>query len=119
MMKKLLFIAALCGTTMLNAQSGRIAKHRLILNMPSTGVVESKTSGSLPVTCYTITTITGTVLDIGTITSDTSVPGCSPLAGYSFGSNCFKDMEKANFFGQGYYSSVTSPSVSSVRMTFY
>lgn len=44
---------------------------------------------------------------VGTAGADTQVSGCSPRAGYVYGSNCYDDKEKASFFAPATYSMVT------------
>jgi len=117
MIKKLLFGAAFAVTALMNAQTGKIANPGTL--MPVNIDNGSVTQGVLPPTCYTISTITGSALTVGTAGSDTTTPGCSPVAGYVFGSNCYDDLEKANYFAGGNYSGVTSPSVSFVKVTFF
>jgi len=120
MIKQLLFGAAFAVTALMNAQTGKIVKQTIVLDMPNNTTEQGAiTQGALPPTCYTLTTLTGTALSVGTAGSDTSVPGCSPVAGYVYGSNCYDDKEKANFFASGFYSGVTQPSVSQVVVYFY
>ncbi len=117
MIKKLLLGATIAVSSM-TAQTGKIVSQTILLNTPNNSQ-ESITQGKLPATCFTISTITGTALSVSSAGSDTSVPGCSPKAGYVYGSNCYKDKEKANFFASTNYSSVTQPSVSQVVVFFY
>ncbi len=58
-------------------------------------------------------------LNLATAGSDTATPGCSPKAGYIFGSNCYKDQEKAEFFAQSKYASIPTPKITSVIVLFY
>lgn len=44
---------------------------------------------------------------VGTAGADTQTSGCSPKAGYVYGSNCYDDKEKASFFAPSTYSMVT------------
>jgi hypothetical protein len=120
MIKNLLIAAVTVLTVSANAQSGaRIAKNNRTNSELSKIEGHSVTSGkSLPSTCYTVTTITGTQVGVSSAQSDTPA-GCSPNAGFVFGSNCYDDKEKANFFPAGTYSMVTSPSVTAVRVLFY
>ena len=119
MIKKLLFGAALSISALMNAQSGKIVAGSILASPYETP--QSITAGKSTATasCYTISTLTGTSLTIYSAGSDTSTPGCSPKAGYIFGSNCYKDKEKANFFAATNYSSVTQPSVSQVAVFFF
>ena len=119
MIKNLLIGAVTVLTVSANAQSGaRIVKNNRP-NEISKIEGQSITAGkSLPSTCYTVTTITGTQVGVSGAASDTPA-GCSPNAGFVFGSNCYDDKEKANFFPAGTYSMVTSPSVTAVRVLFF
>ncbi len=68
----------------------------------------------------TIMNITNTqTLTLATAGSDTTTPGCSPKAGYIFGSNCYQDQEKAEFFPLSLYSSISTPKIVSVIAIFY
>jgi hypothetical protein len=68
----------------------------------------------------TITNVTptGTLLP-NAAGSDTATPGCSPKAGYIMGSNCYDDLEKAEFFNSSLYSGIASPQIKSVIVIFY
>jgi hypothetical protein len=117
MIKQLLFGAAFMATALINAQTGKIANPGTLAPVNVNNV--SVTQGALPTTCYTISTISGTAISVGTASSDTTVPGCAPVAGYVFGSNCYDDLEKANYIAGTNYSAVTSPSVTEVKVIFY
>lgn len=68
----------------------------------------------------TIMNITNTsTLTLATAGSDTTTPGCSPKAGYIFGSNCYQDQEKAEFFPLSMYSGIATPKIKSVIVLFY
>ena len=58
-------------------------------------------------------------LNLATAGSDTTTPGCSPKAGYIFGSNCYDDLEKAEFFAQSMYASISTPKIKSVMVLFF
>jgi hypothetical protein len=115
MIKSLLTLASVTVVSVaLNAQTGKIAKPGNILantNQPAAQV--------LAATCNTLTTLTGTSVSVYTASSDSVTLGCSPNAGYVFGTNCYGDKEKANFFAAGTYSSLSSPSVSAIMATFF
>lgn len=87
----------------------------------------TKTNVITITTCSTATTCNDTITNVtstgtllpSTAGTDTTVPGCSPKAGYVFGSNCYDDMEKAEFFSPSLYSSIASPQIKSVIVIFY
>ncbi len=58
-------------------------------------------------------------LNLATAGSDTATPGCSPKAGYIFGSNCYDDLEKAEYFTQSMYASIPTPKIKSVTVLFF
>lgn len=62
---------------------------------------------------------TTATLNLATAGSDTTTPGCSPKAGYIFGSNCYQDREKAEFFAQSMYASIATPKIKSVMVLFF
>jgi len=117
MMKSIFTSVTLLVSVVLNAQSGKKARHNALGINPS--VAELKTNVTSSVTCYTISAVTSSNVSADAALSDTSTPGCSPLAGYVWGSNCYQDKEKANFFGFGLYTAAAQPSVSSVKVTFF
>lgn len=68
----------------------------------------------------TITNVqTTATLNLATAGSDTTTPGCSPKAGYIFGSNCYDDLEKAEYFTQSMYSTITTPKITDVIVLFF
>ena len=80
-----------------------------------TTAVSSATAAITISTCTAPTVCSATVTNVsasdtlyfGAAGSDTVTPGCSPKAGYVFGSNCYQDQEKAEFFASSTYSMVT------------
>ncbi len=119
MKKTLLTIASIglsfCAVAQLN---GKISKNTGIF--ASTKLAQqSITVGSTAILCDTLTSLTSSSLSIGGASSDTATPGCSPAAGYVFGSNCYQDAEKANFFAASSYSNLTSATVSGVIVGFF
>lgn len=48
-----------------------------------------------------------------------AVAGCTPNAGWVFGSNCYKDKEKASFFASAKYSSITNAHVTGAVVVFF
>lgn len=75
-------------------------------------------SASTPTTIL-VSPFTGTQVSVLGAASDTAIPGCSPNAGYVFGSNCYGDLEKALYFAASSYSSVTNASVTSCIALLY
>jgi hypothetical protein len=119
MKKTLLTIASIGLSVCAMAQTnGRLVKNSGIF-ATTTLVQQSITAGSTSILCDTLTTLTTTSLSIGGASSDTTTPGCSPKAGYVFGSNCYQDEEKANFFNASLYSNQSGATVSGVIVGFY
>ncbi len=120
MIKKLLTVASVAVTVAASAQvGGRINN---VMNIePVSEISKSITykTSTLPTGCDTITTATSGSLQLNTAGSDTTVPGCSPKAGYVYGTNCYQDKEKANYFALNTYSTVAQASVTSVIVTFF
>ena len=92
-----------------------------------TTAVSTKTNAITVSTCTTAAVCNLTVTNVaasdtmyvGAAGTDTATAGCSPKAGYVFGSNCYDDMEKASFFAASKYSSVTTPFVTGAVVVFY
>lgn len=92
-----------------------------------TTAVSTKTNAITITTCstaavcnVTVTNVSATdTMYVGSAATDTAVPGCSPKAGYVFGSNCYDDKEKASFFAASKYSAVTGPFVTGAVVVFY
>ena len=86
----------------------------------NTKVITINTCTTATICNDTLTNVTATgTLNVSAAGSDTSTPGCSPKAGYVFGSNCYQDQEKAEYFTQSSYSSITSPQIKAVIVLFY
>ena len=118
MIKLLLSIFAVTLAVSASAQSNRVVTGTF--NVPAeTEITKSITYKVAAPGCDTITTAQNASLTINTAGSDTATPGCSPKAGYVFGSNCYDDLEKANFFPAALYSTVATPSISQVVVAFY
>lgn len=119
MIKQLLSVLAVTSVVTVSAQnSGRIVGSTInFQNEPE--YTKSITYKTAALGCDTISTAQNASLQINTAASDTSVPGCSPKAGYVFGTNCYGDLQKANYFPTSTYSSVTSPSIAGVLVGFY
>lgn len=119
MIKQLLSVLAVASAVTVNAQSsGRVVSQTInFANEPE--YTKSITYKTAVLGCDTLTTAQNTSLQINTAGSDTSTPGCSPKAGYVFGSNCYGDLQKANYFPTSLYSSISSPSIAGVLVGFY
>ena len=118
MIKKLLSIFAIALAVNVSAQSNRVQTGVFnIANEPE--ISKSITYKAAALGCDTVTTAQNSSLTINTAGSDTTTPGCSPKAGYVFGSNCYQDAEKANFFPAMLYTAVTTPSITGVLVGFY
>jgi hypothetical protein len=83
------------------------------------GIYKSAEARLASATCYTISTVTPSNLNVATAAPDPNTAGCDTVAGYVFGTNCYGDLEKAAFIPPGYYASVIQPSVSAIRATFF
>ena len=122
MIKKLLTIASILVTIGLNAQSGRSIRNSSLkqVSLPQSSVLlSSKTTTGQ--TCDSIQTIPATAtISIAGAGTDSTVPTCTALAGYVYGTNCYDDREKTNFFdGATYYGSVPNLSVNAVYVLFW
>jgi len=120
MIKKLLTVASVALTVAASAQvGGRINN---VMNIePVSEISKSITykASAAPVGCDTITTAQNASLQINTAGSDTSTPGCSPKAGFVFGSNCYQDKEKANYFPIASYASVAQATITGAIVSFF
>lgn len=117
MIKQLLSIFAVTLVVSANAQSNRVQTSVFAIEPEISKSITYKVSAGAG--CDTISTAQNSSLTINTAGSDTATPGCSPKAGYVFGSNCYGDLEKANFFPAMLYTSVITPSISEVIVGFY
>jgi hypothetical protein len=118
MIKKLLSIFAIALAVNVSAQSNRVVSGVFNVNV-GPEISKSITYKTAALGCDTITTAQNNSLTINTAGTDTATPGCSPKAGYVFGSNCYQDMEKANFFPASTYSTISTPSIGGVLVAFY
>ena len=119
-MKKILFSAIVIATslTAFSQVNGRIAKSGKSLNT-QVSANQPSINSSLAISCTSLTTLTSPSISIGSASSDTTVPGCSPNAGYVYGSNCYGDKEKANFFAASSYSLYTGANITGVVVGFF
>lgn len=119
MKKTLLSIFAIGFSVAAVAQSnGRLVKSDRIFDSKQVQPV-SITAKATAATCDTISTITSTAITVAAAGSDTATPGCSPNAGYVYGSNCYGDVEKANFFAASMYTAVPTAKVYDVLVGLY
>jgi hypothetical protein len=51
--------------------------------------------------------------------ADPNTPGCSPNAGYVCGSNCYGDLEKAEYYAQNTYAHIPGAQINAVIGLFY
>lgn len=119
MIKQLLSVLAVASVVTVNAQSSRGTK-----NLVATGAIPAEQSitykTNAPVTTLTLNPLTGTNVTVYTWGADTTVSGCDPNAGYIFGSNCYGDKEKAQFFAaSGYTGTVSQASVTAASVLFF
>lgn len=121
MKKTLLSLFAIGFSVVAVAQTnGRIFKPGHTINSNEVVIKpQSITAGTSAITCDTLSTITTTALGVGAASSDTATPGCSPNAGYVYGTNCYGDLEKANFFAASMYSVMSTPQITGVIVAFY
>jgi hypothetical protein len=116
MIKKLLTVIAIGGFAIMNAQSSKKIEAISTTVLPA-GASSEKVSA---LTCNTLATInTASNLSLYTAGSDTATPGCSPVAGYVTGTNCYGFTEQATFFPSNTYSTLVSPSITAVSVAFY
>lgn len=119
MKKTLLSFFAVGLTVAAVAQTnGRLVKSNKIFTTSQIQPV-SITAKATAAICDTISTITSTNITVAAAGSDTATPGCSPNAGYVYGSNCYGDLEKANFFAASMYSLVPTAKVYDVIVGLY
>jgi hypothetical protein len=121
MTKKLLLIAATLVTVGLNAQ--KIQKMPLKqASIPSPATLAAAKTFTNGQTCDSISTMnlqTATVT-VGFAGTDSTVPTCTVKAGYVYGTNCYDDREKAEYFdGATWYGSVPNLSVHAVQVMFW
>jgi hypothetical protein len=121
MTKKLLLIAATLVTVGLSAQKiQKMALKQATIPSPASLVAaKTYTNGQ---TCDSIVTMnlqTGTIT-VGVAGTDSTVPACTVTAGYVYGTNCYDDREKAEYFdGATWYGSVPNLSVHAVQVLFW
>ncbi|MCW3078046.1 MAG: fibronectin, type [Bacteroidetes bacterium] len=115
MIKQLLTMVAIGGFAIMNAQNGKAVFQSETSTLP----VGISTEKATAVTCNTIAVISPTSVSLYTIPSNTTTPGCSPNAGYVFGTNCYGFTEEATFFPGTTYSTLVSPSITAVSVGFY
>ena len=119
MKKSLLSLFAIGLSAAAVAQSnGRLVKSSQVFQTSEIQPV-SITAKTAAATCDSITTITTTSITVSAAGSDTATPGCSPNAGYVYGSNCYGDLEKANFFAASLYTAIATPKVYDVIVGLY
>jgi hypothetical protein len=119
MIKQLLSTVAVISALTVSAQSNKMVKSAVAtapVDMPANQSITYKTQA---VTTITLNPLTSTNITVYTAGSDTTTPGCSPEAGYVFGSNCYGDMEKAQYFAATSYSSVTQPSIVAAQVIMF
>lgn len=116
MIKKLLTLVAIGGFAIMNAQSGKKAYPAVSSPMAADMSAEKATAQS----CSTVSVInpTSSVTFYGLL-PDTSTAGCSPVAGYVSGNNCYGLSEHAQFFPSASYSTIVSPSITAVTVGLY
>ena len=120
MSKKLLLIAATLVTVGLSAQN---KTQKNSLKQASFGYATNlKAANTLTQTCDSIVTMnlqTATV-SVASAGTDSTVPTCTAIAGYVYGTNCYADKEKAQFFdGATYYGSIPNLSITAVKVMFW
>lgn len=120
MIKKLLTIATVVVATAATAQTNGRKVNSTINIVTETEISKSITyKAAAPIVCDTISTSQNASLTLNTAGSDTATPGCSPKAGFVFGTNCYGDLEKANYFPVSSYSALPTPSVTGVIVGFF
>lgn len=108
MIKKLLTILTVTTIVTVSAQTGRIANPTKISQDLSSQSFNFKASATPTTVLISPFSGTSTSIGLNSASSDTSVPGCSPNAGFVYGSNCYDDQEKAQYFSSASYSGAVS-----------
>jgi hypothetical protein len=108
MIKQLLTILSVATVVTVSAQTGKIANPTKITQELSNQSFNFKASATPTTVLLSPFSGTSTSIGLNTASSDTATPGCSPLAGYVFGSNCYDDLEKAQYFPTSSYSTAVS-----------
>lgn len=102
-------------TISLAAQSGTTAVSN------ASNVITITTCTSPAVCSKTVSNVAANdTLYFGRAGADAATTGCSPNAGWVFGSNCYDDKEKAEFFASSTYSNVSAPAwITGAVVVFY
>ncbi|MCX8081157.1 MAG: hypothetical protein N3F09_07980, partial [Bacteroidia bacterium] len=114
MKKTLITIMGCFALASFAQENGRMVKSTIPVALPQEQPQSEDLKSSVTLTTILVSPFTGTALSVGKGGADPNTPGCSPNAGYIFGSNCYKDLEKAQFFSASSYSAVTNASVTGV-----
>jgi len=119
MKKQLLTLLSLVAIATYGQENGKRNAGKMITTHLEENQKVGLKSASTPTTIL-VSPFTGTQVSVFAAGSDSSTPGCSPNAGYVFGSNCYGDLEKAQYFAaSSYSSSVTNASVVSCIAYLY
>ncbi|MCW3078045.1 MAG: hypothetical protein JWO32_2654 [Bacteroidetes bacterium] len=119
MIKQLLSILAVASVVTVSAQTNGKRVNTTINMGVAPEMGKSLTYKTTANFCDTIATVQNGSVSLATAGSDTATPGCSPAAGYVYGTNCYGDLEKANFFPVATYSAINSPSITGVTVGFF
>lgn len=115
MIKKLLIVASVALTVTASAQTNKTVNSQGIAteltNLPTSNAKSSSAPG-----CVLVSTQTGTAAVINTAAPCVTT---SPFGGFVNGTNCYGDLEKANYFAPTTFSAVTGPTITSVLVTFF
>ncbi len=115
MIKKLLTVATVFCSVAINAQSSKMANNQIISNELNSSLPTTAANSAAP-GCALVTTQTS-----NSITINTAVPcvTTSLFGGFVNGTNCYGDLEKANYFAPSTFSAITGPTITSVTMGFF
>lgn len=122
MTKNLLLIAASLISVGLSAQKSQKMPLKQVtfpspITLQAAKTLTGQTCDSIATMNYTASTTTISIAGAGT---DSTVPSCTAVAGYVYGTNCYDDKEKAQWFdGATYYGSVSNLSVTAVKVMFW
>lgn len=117
MKKTLLTIASIALTV--GAVAQKTMRPSSTNDVKANAVIKQNGLNTVATTCDTISTLMTSTLTVSTWGADATVTGCSPVAGYIFGTNCYGDLEKANFFPAATYSNINTPMASGVIVQFF
>ncbi|MBA2611628.1 MAG: T9SS type A sorting domain-containing protein [Bacteroidetes bacterium] len=114
MIKKLLTILAIGSIATITAQTAKSVGPNSFNATTGNNIISASKTASAG--CIQVTTQT-----TNSITINTAAPcvTTSPFGGFVNGTNCYGDLEKANYFAPSTFSAVTGPTITNVAVGFY